>query len=68
MPAKPGRFVDLETGTVIGDHDGVHQWTIGQRCRIGGLAQAYFVVEKNPVNQDIHVVSTFPFALFEFPS
>jgi len=27
--------VDIETGDVVGEHDGVHCWTVGQRLRFG---------------------------------
>ena len=27
--------MDIETGDVVGEHDGVHCWTIGQRLRFG---------------------------------
>ena len=35
FPISPGPFVDLETGEVIGHHQGVQHWTIGQRIRLG---------------------------------
>ncbi|CAG0913938.1 unnamed protein product [Notodromas monacha] len=54
--ARDGNFVNLENGEVVGKHSGVHLWTIGQRCRIGGLPEPFFVVDKNPATQDILVV------------
>lgn len=53
---KPGKFVSLETGEVVGDHQGVHLWTIGQRTLIGGLSKAYFVAARDPATQTISVV------------
>ncbi len=44
----PGDFVDLE-GHVVGKHDGVAYYTIGQRkgLGIGGAGEAWFVVSKD---------------------
>ena len=36
----------MENGKVIGRHKGHHLYTIGQRARIGGLSEAYYVVDK----------------------
>ncbi|MCM1981368.1 tRNA 2-thiouridine(34) synthase MnmA [Lyngbya confervoides] len=38
IPAKPGEIVDLE-GTVLGQHQGIHRYTIGQRKGLGIAAQ-----------------------------
>ena len=55
---RPGNFIDLETREVVGRHNGIHQWTIGQRCNIAGLPEAYFVAEKLTDSGDILVVRT----------
>uniref|UniRef100_A0A131XYF6 tRNA-5-taurinomethyluridine 2-sulfurtransferase n=1 Tax=Ixodes ricinus TaxID=34613 RepID=A0A131XYF6_IXORI len=52
---KRGAFVDIETGKVVGGHSGVHAWTLGQRCRLGGLRSAYFVARLCPITQRIVV-------------
>jgi len=40
----------------VGEHDGIHHFTIGQNCKIAGLRHPYFVVSK--INQeDILVVN-----------
>ena len=57
MDPRPGNFIDLETREVVGRHNGIHQWTIGQRCSLAGLKQAYFVAEKLVDSGDILVVS-----------
>ncbi len=46
--AKPGNIVSLE-GEVIGTHDGVAFYTLGQRkgMRLGGEGEPFFVVGKN---------------------
>ena len=54
---KPGKFVDLDTGLEVGSHTGVHQWTIGQRCKINRDEDAYFVVSKDTGTDDIMVVN-----------
>lgn len=48
IPAQPGNFEDLE-GNVIGTHDGIAHYTIGQRrgLGIGGPGEAWFVVGKD---------------------
>lgn len=53
---NPGKFVDIETGKVIGEHRGIHHWTLGQRTRLLG-PKGYFVYKKDPVNRIIYAVS-----------
>ncbi|XP_046428324.1 mitochondrial tRNA-specific 2-thiouridylase 1 isoform X1 [Neodiprion fabricii] len=53
---KPGNFIDLDTGTVVGKHNGIHHWTLGQGCRIGGVRRPYFVFRKDSKSNDILVV------------
>lgn len=43
---EPGNFIDWDTGKILGRHQGVHHWTLGQRCHLGGHNQAYFVFRK----------------------
>lgn len=52
---KQGMFVDIETGELVGTHRGVHCWTVGQRCHLGGLRSAYFVARICPTTQQILV-------------
>lgn len=50
IPSKKGFILDTR-GTVIGEHDGAFQYTIGQRKGIGvGGGPARFVVEKDVEN------------------
>jgi len=45
-----------ETGAVVGEHDGQHRFTIGQRRGVGvALGYPIFVVEKNPSANTITV-------------
>ncbi|XP_076639936.1 mitochondrial tRNA-specific 2-thiouridylase 1 isoform X1 [Colletes latitarsis] len=53
---KPGDFVDLDSGQVVGKHLGFHHWTIGQRTRIAGSPEAYFVQKKDAGTNNIIVV------------
>lgn len=52
---KPGKFINIITGKVEGVHNGIHLWTIGQRCKIGGGKNAFYVVKKVPNTSDMFV-------------
>ncbi|XP_069694028.1 mitochondrial tRNA-specific 2-thiouridylase 1 isoform X3 [Periplaneta americana] len=54
---SPGYFRDIDSGVIVGRHAGIHHWTIGQRCRIGGQLKPYYVARKEPKNNDIFVAS-----------
>lgn len=41
-----GRFVDYEDGRALGNHDGLEAYTTGQRARIGGLPEKYYIVKR----------------------
>lgn len=53
LPAKPGKIVDIKSGKVLGKHDGLMYYTLGQRKGLGiggqkdGSGEAYFVCEKD---------------------
>lgn len=63
LPAKKGNIVDIETNRVIGQHDGVLYYTIGQRkgLGIGGIsgevAKGWFVCSKDVKNNILYVAS-----------
>ncbi|CRK99759.1 CLUMA_CG013009, isoform A [Clunio marinus] len=57
IDAKPGNFVDIETGKIVGSHQGIHNWTVGQRCNIGGVIKPFFVYRKEPTTSTIYVAS-----------
>jgi tRNA-uridine 2-sulfurtransferase len=48
IPFQPGNFENLN-GEVIGQHDGVAYYTLGQRkgLKIGGRGDAWFVIDKD---------------------
>ncbi|XP_044747339.1 mitochondrial tRNA-specific 2-thiouridylase 1 [Coccinella septempunctata] len=54
---KPGDFIDIDTGKIVGQHKGLHQWTLGQRTRISGLARAYFTARKHLDNNNLILAS-----------
>lgn len=60
LPAQPGEIVDLQ-GNVVGHHDGLMYYTLGQRrgLNIGGLAggngQRWFVLDKDLKNNKLIV-------------
>jgi tRNA-specific 2-thiouridylase len=55
---NPGNIVDLQ-GKVLGKHDGIINFTIGQRkgIKIGGQEEAIFVVKINPDTKEVIVGS-----------
>lgn len=57
MESKPGNFIDFETGKVVGIHNGVHNFTIGQKCRLSGKCRPYYVLKIETSSNDIYVVS-----------
>ncbi|KZC14077.1 Mitochondrial tRNA-specific 2-thiouridylase 1, partial [Dufourea novaeangliae] len=56
IPSKPGNFIDIRNGKVVGKHMGFHHWTIGQRTKIGGSSDAYFVYKKDVESNNIFLV------------
>lgn len=52
-----GNFVDLDSGKTIGTHRGLHHWTVGQGCRLGGHLKPYFVADKEVASNTIFVAS-----------
>ncbi|MBI2992753.1 MAG: tRNA 2-thiouridine(34) synthase MnmA [Gammaproteobacteria bacterium] len=61
LPARPGEIFDAD-GRVLGKHEGVHFYTIGQRQGLGiggvsGMADAaWYVARKDPVQNTLLVV------------
>ena len=46
------RFIDINTGTVVGTHEGRELYTIGQKARISGCLTKHYIVEKI-INDDV---------------
>ena len=61
IPAKPGKIVDIATNKIVGEHQGVYYYTIGQRkgLNIGGIkgsdGRSWFVVRKDVKNNILYV-------------
>lgn len=57
LPATSGKVVDIETNNVVGEHQGLMYYTIGQRkgLNIGGNVDKMFVVGKNLDNNILYV-------------
>ncbi|XP_007577867.1 mitochondrial tRNA-specific 2-thiouridylase 1 isoform X2 [Poecilia formosa] len=58
LEPKPGNFVSIEDGAVKGTHKGWFTLTLGQRAKIGGQKDAWFVVDKDIVTGDVFVAPT----------
>lgn len=56
LPANPGNMV-TSSGEVVGRHEGIMYYTIGQRhgLGIGGPGDAWFVIGKNPQRNELVV-------------
>ncbi|KAH8419941.1 hypothetical protein KR009_004310 [Drosophila setifemur] len=57
ITSRSGPFVDIDSGAVVGNHEGVHQWTVGQRCRLSSFLQPYFVARKEASANVIYVAA-----------
>jgi len=57
IPEEKGKIVDVDTEKVVGEHDGVWFYTIGQRegLGIGGQEVPYFVVGKDAEKNVLYV-------------
>ncbi|XP_033845814.1 mitochondrial tRNA-specific 2-thiouridylase 1 [Periophthalmus magnuspinnatus] len=58
LEPKPGNFVSIEDGSVKGNHKGWFTLTLGQRARIGGQRDPWFVVDKDIATGDVMVAPT----------
>lgn len=54
---NPGNFIDIDSGKIVGKHDGQHNWTLGQRCNISGCLKPFFVYRKDPNSSIIYVAA-----------
>ena len=65
LEKDPGPIVTVE-GEVIGEHEGINFYTIGQRHGLGvGGGTPYYVVEKRPETKELVVASNFHPALYQ---
>ena len=49
--------MDIDSNKVVGEHEGIHQWTVGQRCRLASFLKPYFVAQKEVSSNTIYVAS-----------
>ena len=59
LPNQSGKIVDIETNEVLGEHNGLMYYTIGQRkgLNLGGADEKIFVVKKDLENNILYVCS-----------
>lgn len=59
IPMKEGKIIDIETREVIGNHQGVYYYTIGQRkgFGVGGNHGPYFCVGKDVFKNELYLAS-----------
>ncbi|XP_063783178.1 mitochondrial tRNA-specific 2-thiouridylase 1 [Pseudophryne corroboree] len=55
LEPQPGNFVSIEDGKIIGTHKGWFLFTLGQRARIGGKRNAWFIVDKDVTTGEVFV-------------
>jgi tRNA-specific 2-thiouridylase len=56
LPKKTGPFVHALTGEVLGQHDGTHNFTVGQRKGIGlAYAHPLYVISVDPEMRTVYV-------------
>ncbi|XP_041981518.1 mitochondrial tRNA-specific 2-thiouridylase 1 [Aricia agestis] len=56
IQTRKGQFIDIDNGKVVGEHSGIHKWTVGQRCCLKDWKDAYFVFKKDMTTNNIYVV------------
>ena len=59
IPMKPGKIIDIDTKEVIGQHEGVYYYTIGQRkgFGVGGNRGPYYCAGKDVKNNLLYLAS-----------
>nr|XP_015101881.1 mitochondrial tRNA-specific 2-thiouridylase 1 isoform X2 [Vicugna pacos] len=55
LQPRPGKFISIEDSKVLGTHKGWFLYTLGQRAKIGGLREPWYVVEKDGTKGDVLV-------------
>lgn len=51
-PPQLGNFVDVDTGEIVGSHEGAVRYTLGEGARISGAKLRYFVCGKGGAGSD----------------
>ncbi|XP_063164023.1 mitochondrial tRNA-specific 2-thiouridylase 1 isoform X1 [Candoia aspera] len=55
LEPRPGNFVSIEDGKVVGTHKGCFLYTFGQKAKLKGCRNAWFVVDKNIASGEVFV-------------
>ena len=55
IDVTPGKYIDIDSGEVLGNHSGAEILTPGQGARIGGMRSRYYIVNKYASNGDVLV-------------
>ncbi|XP_069347408.1 mitochondrial tRNA-specific 2-thiouridylase 1 isoform X4 [Eulemur rufifrons] len=55
LQPRPGNFISIEDNKVLGTHKGWFLYTLGQKAKIGGLREPWYVVEKDGTKGDVFV-------------
>ncbi len=55
LGVKKGEIVDIDTGKVMGEHDGYYYYTIGQRSGLGLGGGPWYVVKKDIKENEIYI-------------
>lgn len=57
LEPNPGPIYKMGTRTIIGSHEGLWTYTIGQGARLPGLKEKHFVAAKSKEENAIYVVN-----------
>ena len=59
IPMRPGIIIDINSGEVLGEHEGVYYYTLGQRkgFRVGGEGGPYYCVGKDVEKNILYLAS-----------
>ncbi len=59
LPEKPGDIIDIDSNVIIGKHEGIVFYTIGQNSKLnlGGMKTKYYVCKKDVDNNILYVCS-----------
>jgi len=52
---KTGDLVNVDTGAVVGSHNGIHNFTLGQRLRLRGMQDKVYAAGKNAEDNVLYV-------------
>ncbi|XP_071804072.1 mitochondrial tRNA-specific 2-thiouridylase 1-like [Asterias amurensis] len=52
---RSGNFVSLEDNRVVGKHKGQFLYTVGQKAKISGMKEKWYIVDKNPLSNEVIV-------------